>query len=268
MMYIDLTSNLSNINIYIILSILGIGTGYFCGSVSNSYLLVKIAYAVALLIIVSHSPTKLFVVAGLVFGYFYSKRQGFFDVSDWWAGYRYKRAIRAEEMARREAQRDREQTEEFNRRRERERRRREDEQQRERAERSQQDPKQGKSSQAEPPRSHEQAKREEELRKAEAGLRKKQEAMEEVIRRAYEQGKQHGQQQQAQKDTRTPEEVLGLQPGYTKEELRRAYKAHCQRLHPDKWQDRPPHIQEAMEEEQKRVNWAYGVLEKRFELFD
>lgn len=65
-------------------------------------------------------------------------------------------------------------------------------------------------------------------------------------------------------DTRNPEEVLGLRPGFTFDELRRAYKEHCQRLHPDKWQDRPDYFKSMMEEEQKKVNEAYNELKKRY----
>jgi flagellar biosynthesis GTPase FlhF len=81
---------------------------------------------------------------------------------------------------------------------------------------------------------------------------------------------QHGQQNEQGKtltepptDTRTPEEVLGVQPGCSLEELKYAYRQQCQRLHPDRWQDRPPHIRSMLEEEQKRVNVAFETLEKR-----
>jgi len=65
-------------------------------------------------------------------------------------------------------------------------------------------------------------------------------------------------------DTRTPEEVLGVQPGYSLEQLKHAYRQQCQRLHPDRWQDRPPHIRVMLEEEQKKVNVAFQTLEKPF----
>ena len=65
-------------------------------------------------------------------------------------------------------------------------------------------------------------------------------------------------------DTRTPEEVLAVRPGCSLEELKQAYRQQCQRLHPDRWQDRPPHIRTMLEEEQKRVNVAFQTLEKRF----
>ena len=65
-----------------------------------------------------------------------------------------------------------------------------------------------------------------------------------------------------QTDTRTPEEVLGVRPGCTYEELKQAYRLQCQRLHPDRWQDRPLYIRAMLEEEQKKVNIAFQTLEK------
>lgn len=252
-MYIDLSSNLSNINIYIIMSIIGIGTGYFCATVSNSYFLVKLAYVCSLLFSVSHPPTRLFVIGGLAFGYLYSKNQSFFDFSDWWAGYRYNQAIKREnrERARLETERARQQAEEALYRREQERQRREEEQRQQRAGQDKEKQKRDEAKQGEQRKAEEQTRRQEEQRKLEEEARRR---AEEVKRKV----------EQATKDNRTPEQVLGIQPGFTYEELRKAYKVQCQRLHPDKWHDRPAHIREAMEEEQKRVNWAYGVLEKRF----
>lgn len=67
---------------------------------------------------------------------------------------------------------------------------------------------------------------------------------------------------QQQTDTRSHEEIIGVQAGYNKQELKAAYRAQCSRLHPDKWVDRPQEIRLLMEEEMKKVNRACDVLSK------
>ena len=59
---------------------------------------------------------------------------------------------------------------------------------------------------------------------------------------------------------RTPEEILGLKPGFTKQELKEAYRRESNRTHPDKWTGKPQNIQDLMAEEQKLINWAYNKL--------
>jgi hypothetical protein len=59
---------------------------------------------------------------------------------------------------------------------------------------------------------------------------------------------------------RTPQEILGLNPGFSKEELKEAYRRESSRTHPDKWTGKPEKIREIMEEEQKLLNWAYNKL--------
>lgn len=61
-------------------------------------------------------------------------------------------------------------------------------------------------------------------------------------------------------DNRSPLEILGLQAGFTQQELKKAYRRESARCHPDKWAGKPEHIQKAMEEEQKLVNQAYQQL--------
>lgn len=63
-------------------------------------------------------------------------------------------------------------------------------------------------------------------------------------------------------DTRSNLDILGLKPGFTQEELKKAYRRERARCHPDKWVGKPIHIQKAMEEEQKLVNRAYEILKK------
>lgn len=118
----------------------------------------------------------------------------------------------------------------------------------------------------------------EQEKRAEEHLRRESEKLErEREQFRHEQQKQRGQNQQYQSqqkkrhqssgdtsDTRSHEEILGLKQGYTKQDLKGAYRKQCARLHPDKWHDRPEHIRKAMEEEQKRVNEAYKILNARF----
>lgn len=61
-------------------------------------------------------------------------------------------------------------------------------------------------------------------------------------------------------DKRTPEEVLGLKPGYTPADVKQAYRRLSSRYHPDKWQNEPEHIRAMMNAEMKKVNWACSYL--------
>lgn len=63
-------------------------------------------------------------------------------------------------------------------------------------------------------------------------------------------------------ENRSYEQILGLSGAWTQEDLKKAYKRECQRLHPDKWIGKPRHIQQAMEEEFKAVQEAYEKLKK------
>ncbi len=85
-----------------------------------------------------------------------------------------------------------------------------------------------------------------------------------------EEAKQQYQRQQRQKesieknkpvtDTRTSLEILGLQSGFTQEELKKAYRKKTMKTHPDKWGQEPAHIQKMMEEEFKLIRKAYEAL--------
>jgi DNA segregation ATPase FtsK/SpoIIIE-like protein len=83
-------------------------------------------------------------------------------------------------------------------------------------------------------------------------------------KRAEDEARQQ-KQAHAASDTRTDEEILDVDPGFTFEDLKKTYREQCQRLHPDKWQTRPSKIRAMMEEEQKLVNAAYSRLKARFE---
>jgi len=64
-------------------------------------------------------------------------------------------------------------------------------------------------------------------------------------------------------DNRSAEEVLGLSPGFSKEDLRQAYKRESARFHENKWVKKPPDVQKAMQEELKKINWARDILDKK-----
>ena len=61
-------------------------------------------------------------------------------------------------------------------------------------------------------------------------------------------------------DNRNSMEILGLKSGFSQADLKKAYHEKSKRYHPNHWQNDPPEIQKAMEEEQKKVNAAYAML--------
>ncbi len=62
------------------------------------------------------------------------------------------------------------------------------------------------------------------------------------------------------RDSRSPEEVLGLKAPWTPEDLKTAYRREAGRTHPDKWIGKPEPIRQAMEEEYKAIQEAYRKL--------
>ena len=62
---------------------------------------------------------------------------------------------------------------------------------------------------------------------------------------------------------RSCEEVLGLSVGWTKSDLKSAYRKKCQQTHPDKWKDFPEDIAQRLEKEYKEVQKAYKNLSKK-----
>ncbi|MCW8932048.1 MAG: DnaJ domain-containing protein [Gammaproteobacteria bacterium] len=64
-------------------------------------------------------------------------------------------------------------------------------------------------------------------------------------------------------ETRTPEQILGLNPGFTKAELKKSYRFSAGRYHPDKYAHMSTELQEEMAEEFKKVQGAYKALRSR-----
>ena len=94
----------------------------------------------------------------------------------------------------------------------------------------------------------------------EEAMRQEQARREAEARERREQAERERQRQQESTDTRSPEEVLGLLPQWTQDDLRTAYKREAGRTHPDKWIGKPEPIRQAMEEEYKRIQEAYRRL--------
>ena len=66
--------------------------------------------------------------------------------------------------------------------------------------------------------------------------------------------------QSANKDTRTAEEILGLKPGYSKADLKKAYMQKVREWHPDHLKEKAPELMKIAEEELKKINDAYDKL--------
>jgi len=102
-------------------------------------------------------------------------------------------------------------------------------------------------------------------RQQEEAKRRAEEARKQREEQAKKESKTEGKtESKAKTDKRTPEEILGLKPGFTQEQLKEAYRRESNRTHPDKWEGKPEHIRKLMEEEQKRINWAFEQLKKKF----
>lgn len=61
-------------------------------------------------------------------------------------------------------------------------------------------------------------------------------------------------------DSRTPREILRLDAEFTQAELKKARNEALKRCHSDKWADKPKAMRKVMEEETKKINWAYEKL--------
>lgn len=97
-------------------------------------------------------------------------------------------------------------------------------------------------------------------------LRQERAEREREARTRREEAERHRREAQEKANTRTaphersPEEILGLQPNWTQEDLKHAYRSEAGRTHPDKWVGKPECIVKAMEEEYKNIQEAYRVL--------
>ena len=106
---------------------------------------------------------------------------------------------------------------------------------------------------------HDEAMRREQARReAEARARREQ-----AERERQEQGRANEPPPRGEKsDPRSPEEILGLKPPWTQDDLKTAYKREAGRTHPDKWIGKPEVIRQAMEAEYKNIQEAYRRLKE------
>lgn len=98
----------------------------------------------------------------------------------------------------------------------------------------------------------------------EAKLRQEEERLRRE-REAFEKNKsRHSQNTQKSKRMTKDEaiEILGLSPGFSLRELKKAYKKEALKYHPDRGVGQPSHIVKLMETEYKKVALAYELLEK------
>lgn len=93
----------------------------------------------------------------------------------------------------------------------------------------------------------------EELRQQQEALRREREQFETEMRAA----------KNGKRDRRAPEEILGVNHGFTLDDLKMAKKRKVAKLHSDKWQDMPIEFIQYMDEELKKVLQAYEVLSSR-----
>jgi len=116
-------------------------------------------------------------------------------------------------------------------------------------------------------RKQEQTKQQERARAEQT--RREQEARQ--YREQQERAKQQQQERETPKDppkqppprdTRTFEQILGLQAGWTTDDLKTAYRREAHRTHPDRWIGKLESTRKEMEEEYKRVQEAYNRLKK------
>ena len=60
---------------------------------------------------------------------------------------------------------------------------------------------------------------------------------------------------------RDPYEVLGIKPGASDDEIKRAYRDLARKYHPDNYQNNP--LADLAEEKMKEINEAYDALSKK-----
>lgn len=80
----------------------------------------------------------------------------------------------------------------------------------------------------------------------------------------YQQQYQYQQQQRptARADEPSPYAILGVRPGATADEVRRAYQTKVREYHPDRTGNLPPELKELAEKRTKEITNAYNHLKR------
>ncbi len=63
-------------------------------------------------------------------------------------------------------------------------------------------------------------------------------------------------------DERDPHDILGVSPGASETDLRRAYQAQIRRYHPDYLENMAPELRRLAEQRTKEINRAYEALRR------
>jgi len=82
-------------------------------------------------------------------------------------------------------------------------------------------------------------------------------------RQEQEQSRKKEKPKNSNEKKRSYEEILGLSSGWTKSDLKTAYRSKCHQTHPDKWESFPEDIIIRLEKEYKEVQKAYKYLSKK-----
>lgn len=104
-------------------------------------------------------------------------------------------------------------------------------------------------------------------RQEEEALKRVQREAEELRRQkaAFEREKANNRSQSsANSRTESYEDILELSPGFTKSDVRKAYKRMSAAFHPDRYQDKPEAVKKMMKKKQQELNVARDELLKRF----
>ncbi len=267
-----------NINLMVMMSLFALATGYALGNVQQMGLLKLLGFALiaGLFSSMSQYPAALVVVGIAAAAGFGVSRDALLPdfLTDWWYDWQYNRSSAhdgqqnhggdpypnsgaggsstfEEELRRRKAQRGQNGNA--------------GQQQSDNSQQRDQDDSSNEGGQQKGRKSYWQKKREADEEELNQRQRRQNEAEENLKRERADFNRRQREEAQSTKpkkavDNRGSMEILGLKSGFTQADLKKSYHEKSKRYHPNLWQNDPPEIQKAMEEEQKKVNAAYAML--------